>query len=188
MRRGGTTLYDAIYLACDELMKKQQGRKALVVLSDGVDRGSKETLESAVEAAQRADTVVYAVLFKGEEDFGEHRGFGGPRIGGPYGGPMGGPYGGGRRGGGGRYPQEQRPDGKKVLEQITRQTGGRLFELTKKQPLGQIYASIQEELRNQYNLGFTPPKNDAAGYHKLVLKAKGKDSEVQARDGFYLGD
>src|SRR5271154_2261164 len=41
---GGTLLYDAVYLASDELMKKQQGRKAIVVLTDGVDRGSKETL------------------------------------------------------------------------------------------------------------------------------------------------
>src|SRR5277367_7049327 len=40
---GGTLLYDAVYLASDELMKKQQGRKALIILSDGVDHGSKET-------------------------------------------------------------------------------------------------------------------------------------------------
>ncbi len=60
---GGTLLYDAVFLASDELMKKQQGRKALIVLSDGVDRGSKESLQSAIEAAQRADTVVYSIFF-----------------------------------------------------------------------------------------------------------------------------
>ena len=53
---GGTLLYDAVFLASDELMKKQQGRKAIVVLTDGVDRGSKETLRDAIETAQRADT------------------------------------------------------------------------------------------------------------------------------------
>src|SRR5580658_6655605 len=64
MSRGaGTLLYDAIFLASNELMKKQQGRKALIVLSDGDDRGSKESLQSAIEAAQRADTVVYSILF-----------------------------------------------------------------------------------------------------------------------------
>ena len=52
MRRGGTQLYDAIFLASEELLRKQQGRKALVVLSDGVDRGSKETLEGAIEATR----------------------------------------------------------------------------------------------------------------------------------------
>ncbi len=55
---GGTTLYDAIYLAANEVTAKQGGRKALIVLSDGVDRGSKKTLATAIEAAQRADTLV----------------------------------------------------------------------------------------------------------------------------------
>ena len=64
---GGTLLYDAVYLASDEVIKKQHGRKALIILSDGVDRGSKETLATAIETAQRADTVVYSILFTGEE-------------------------------------------------------------------------------------------------------------------------
>ena len=175
---GGTALYDAIYLGSDELMKKQQGRKALIVLSDGVDRGSKESLESAIESAQRADTLVYSVLFKSEEELGERGGFGYPGRGG-------GPMGGGRHGGERRSPEE-RPDGKKVLERISKETGGRFFEVSKKEPIDQIYSSIQEELRNQYSLGFTPDKADTASYHKIVLKTKQKDTSVQTRDGFYL--
>lgn len=184
LHHGGTTLYDSIYLASDELMKKQQGRKAIIVLSDGVDRGSKESLESAIEAAQRSDTLVYSVYFKGEEGSGNRRG--GFDFPGGNGGPIGG---GGRRGGGagGRYPQEEpRPDGKKMLERISKETGGRMFEASKKQPINQIYSSIQEELRNEYNLGFSPAKSDSAGYHKLLLKTNLKDDTVQARDGFYL--
>ncbi len=174
---GGTLLFDAVYLASNELMKKQQGRKALIVLSDGVDRGSKETLASAVEAAQRADTLVYSILFADEEGYGG--GYGGRGMGG-----MGGM---GRRGGGrGRYPQQERPDGKKILEQISKQTGGRLFEVSKKQPIEQIYDHIQEELRNQYSLGYTPDRADlGAGYHKIRLTTKKKDLIVQARDGYY---
>jgi VWFA-related protein len=181
MRRGGTTLYDAVFLASDELMKKQQGQKALVILSDGVDRGSKESLESAIEAAQRADTLVYSIYFKGAEDFGQRRGgFGFPGMGGPMGG-------GGRRGGGGRYPQERHLDGKKILERVSKETGGRLFEASsKKDSLERIYAGIEEELRNQYSLGFTPDKSDSAGYHKLQLTTKQKDDQIQARDGYYL--
>ena len=189
---GGTLLYDAVYLASDELMKKQQGRKALVVLSDGVDRGSKETLETAIETAQRADTVVYSILFKDDEGFGEHRGgFGGPHIGmgGPgMGGPgMGGPMGGGRRGGG-RRSEEPRPDGKKILEKLSQETGGRLFEVSKKEPIDQIYTQIQDELRHQYNLGYTPDRGGAAaaGYHKIELTViKKKDLTVQTREGYY---
>ena len=174
MRRGGTQLYDAIFLASEELLRKQQGRKALVVLSDGVDRGSKETLEGAIEAAQKSDTIVYSVLFKGEEQFSDRHSFGYPGMG-------------GHRGGGGkRFPEEQRPDGKKTLERISKETGGRMFEISKKQSVEQIYSSIEEELRNQYSLGFTPEKADNAGYHKIVLKTKQKDAEVQTREGFYI--
>jgi VWFA-related protein len=176
---GGTLLYDAVYLASNELMKKQQGRKALIVLSDGVDRGSKETLATAVEAAQRADTLVYSVLFADEQAYGGGGGYGGRGMGG-----MGGM---GRRGGGrGGYPQQTRPDGKKILEQISKQTGGRLFEVSKKQPIEQIYDQIQEELRNQYSLGYTPDRAEVgAGYHKIRLMTKQKDLIVQARDGYY---
>jgi VWFA-related protein len=175
---GGTHLYDAVYLASDEIMSKQQGRKALIVLSDGVDHGSKETLAEAIETAQRANVVVYSILFTDNESGGEHHG--GFGMGGPYGGHGG--YGGGR--GGGR-PQEQRPDGKKILDQISKTTGGRLFEASKKDTVDKIYADIEEELRNQYRLGYTPAKNQEAGYHRIHLTTTNKDLKVQARDGYY---
>jgi VWFA-related protein len=173
-RGGGTHLYDAIYLASDELMSKQQGRKALIVLSDGVDHGSKETLATAIETAQRADTVVYSILFADHE--GYSRGF---AMGGPYGG-----YG-GHGGHGGRPSQQERPDGKKILEQISNLTGGRLFEVSKKETVDKIYLDIQEELRNQYRIGYTPAKNLEVGYHKIHLYTNNKDLKVQARDGYY---
>ena len=82
-RGGGTQLYDAVYLASNELMKKQQGRKAIVILSDGVDHGSKTYLESAIEAAQRADTVVYSIYFAdSHRDEGQRQGGGMGRGGG----------------------------------------------------------------------------------------------------------
>jgi VWFA-related protein len=179
-RGGGTLLYDAVYLASNELMKKQQGRKALIVLTDGVDRGSKETLQEAIETAQRADTLVYSILFADKEGYG-NGGYGGPHMGG-------GGMGGGGMGGGGhhRYPQESRPDGKKVLQQMSKETGGQFFEVTKKQSVGDIYDAINEELRNQYGLGYVPAKSDATpGYHKIHATVKQKDLTVQTRDGYY---
>jgi VWFA-related protein len=172
----GTLLYDAVYLASDEVVKNQQGRKALIVLSDGVDHGSKETLVDAITAAQRADTVVYSILFADE-----------PHMQNPFGGFGGGP-GMGRHGGGGggnRYPQGDRTDGKKILDRISRETGGRMFEVSKKQTVDQIYASISEELRSQYSLGYPPGPDVAPGYHKIHLTTKQKDMTVQARDGYY---
>ena len=189
---GGTTLYDAIYLASNEVMKQQKGRKAIVVLTDGVDRGSKETLNSAIEAAQRADTVVYALYYKGEENHnsggfpggggGHHGGWGYPGGGYPGGG---GGYPGGGRGGQRPQSQESHVDGKKILEQICSQTGGRMFEVTKKETADQAYTTIAEEMRSQYMLGYTPDKGSDAGYHKIVLTANKKDLLVQTREGYY---
>ena len=89
----GRKLYDAIFLACDEITKKQTGRKAIVVLTDGEDRGSQETLNSAIESAQKAETVVYTIYIGGHEDndnngynpgMGRHGGMGGGYPGGGY--------------------------------------------------------------------------------------------------------
>jgi VWFA-related protein len=168
---GGTLLYDAVYLAGDDLMNKQQGRKALIILSDGVDHGSKEGIMTAIETAQRSDTVVYSILFKDDEGYGGRTSM------------QMGPFGTGRRGGG--RPQEERPDGKKILERISKETGGRMFEVSKKETVEKIYGEIEEELRNQYSLGYTPDKDTGAGYHKLHVNTKQKDLVVQARDGYY---
>jgi VWFA-related protein len=93
----------------------------------------------------------------------------------------------GRRGGPrARMPGSNPPDGKKTLERIARETGGGFFHVTRKQPIEQVYDRIQEELRNQYSLGYTPDKLDAgAGYCKIHLATKEKGLVVQARDGYY---
>jgi len=192
---GGTTLYDATFLASDELMSKQKGRKALIILSDGVDKGSKESLNRALESAQRADTIIYAIYFKGEEpqqdqDWGR-RGGGGGRFpgGGGYPGGRGGGYpGGGYPGGRGGGSSANHVDGKKILKQMSEETGGRLFEVSKKQTVAQIYDQIAEELRAQYRLGYTPDQTAAAdGYHQIDLKTQRKDLFLQTRDGYYTG-
>ncbi len=67
---GGTVLYDAVVMACDDVMKKLTGRKALIVLSDGVDVGSDGTLQDAMEAAERADTLIYSILYSAPGAYG----------------------------------------------------------------------------------------------------------------------
>jgi len=152
-------------------MRKQKGRKALVILSDGVDTGSKVSLSSAVEAAQRADTLVYSVLFEDRDAYGSPGGFGGMGRGGR---------------GRGRYPMPSAApvNGKKVLERISTETGGRFFEVSKKEPLEKIYQEIEEDLRHQYSMGYTPTEH-AAGYRKIHLTTKQKGLTVQTREGYY---
>jgi VWFA-related protein len=58
----GTALYDAIYVACGEKLATEAGRKAIVIITDADDQGSKVRLEEAIEAAQRTDTVIHVLL------------------------------------------------------------------------------------------------------------------------------
>jgi VWFA-related protein len=204
---GGTVLYDALFLASDELMSKQTGRKAIIILSDGGDRGSRENLVKSIEAAQRADTIIYAIYFKGEESHPDYpqRGRGGYPGGGGGGYPGGGYPGGGYPGGGrypgggypggngggnngGNYPSSKNGDGKKILERMAHETGGRFFEVKKSQNVAQIYNQIAEELRAQYRLGYTPSQDAAAsGYHQIDLTLHQKGLLIQTRDGYYTG-
>jgi VWFA-related protein len=73
-RGGGTLLFDAVVMACHDVMKNQGNRKAVIVMTDGVDFGSEATADTAIEAAQRADTLIYSILFSDPGAYG----FGGP--------------------------------------------------------------------------------------------------------------
>jgi VWFA-related protein len=137
------------------------------VLTDGVDHGSRMSLERAIESALRADTMVYSIYFPGQE------GSGGGSIW-------------GRRGGGWPGSGDSSEEGKQVLERLSRQTGGRMFEVSGRQSIDQIYAQIQDELRNQYNLGYTPDR--AAGgseYRRIHVTTRRRDLRVQARESYY---
>jgi len=190
--RNGTQLYDAIYLASDELMKSKSGRKALVVFSDGVDRGSKETLNDAVDAADRAGLEVCTIYFRGEPERQEpgfptqrRGGMGGSYPGSP--GWPGGNGGGGNPRSGGRDENKQQADGKKVMQQIAQRTGGMFFEAKKRDNLEEIYSLIAAGLQQQYILTYAPDKADTDGeFHKIALKANNADYTVETREGYYV--
>jgi VWFA-related protein len=150
---GGTLLYDAVVQA-SAVMKEQRDRKALIVLTDGVDVGSEGSLGAAIEAAQRADTLVYSILFSDEGAYGFL----------PFG----------------------HPDGRGVLMRLSRETGGGFFEVSKKLSIERIFASISDELRSQYNLGFVSDQPvRVSEFRKLQLTAKPKGLIVQARDEYW---
>jgi VWFA-related protein len=58
----GTLLYDAVYLSAHDMLAKEVGRKAMVLLTDGQDEGSRLKIQDAIEAAQKADSIVYVLL------------------------------------------------------------------------------------------------------------------------------
>jgi VWFA-related protein len=151
---GGTLLYDAVIDASDEVMRKHSGRKALIVLSDGVDIGSYATLKDAVEAAQRADTLIYSILYSDPGAYGVFGGAGG--------------------------------DGKRALERMSNDSGGSFFEVSKKQTVDQIFDILQQELRNQYNLGYVSDKPITISEFRIIqLMAMQKGMVVQARHQYW---
>ncbi len=147
---GGTDLYDSLLLASDDILHKQSGRKALILLTDGVDNGSKIGLFDAIQSAQRADALVYSILFADRDAYD------------------------------GTFASAA---GKQALERISRETGGAFFEVSKAVPLAAIYTQLEEELRNQYSIGYTPDTS-GSGYRKIRLTTK-PGLSVITRDGYY---
>ena len=153
-RTPGTVLFDAVFLAADEMLKPQVGRKAIVLVSDGNDYGSRLKLEEALEAAHRADAVIYGIRYFDREFYFRSGAFGGGGFG--------------------------------TLRKLGRDTGGNAFEVTRKQPLNDIFDQIQAELRSQYNIGYTSSQDGTnGGFRKIELRTKDKSLKVSARNGYY---
>ena len=160
----GTLLYDSIFLAADEVLKGLDGRKAVILLSDGVDYGSKVTLERAVETTQKADTSVYSIhIF----DASNNGAFGRLRL--------------GRLAG-----RRQRNNGENALRRISEETGGKYFEVTDAKPLESVFREVETDLRNQYSLGYVSDRPAAATeFRKIQVTAKRRGVAIQARSGYY---
>ena len=148
----GTLLYDAVYLAAHDKLQSQTGRKVIVMLTDGGDQGSQETLKTAAEAAQKANTILYVILIA-------DRGFGG--YGGFY-------------------------NGDAQMQQLATQTGGRVINVGNNgRRLEDAFDQIQDELRTQYLLSYTPTNRKADNTFRKVEIDCGKGNKVQARKGYY---
>jgi VWFA-related protein len=148
----GTLLYDAVYLAAHDKLRTEAGRKILVLLTDGGDQGSQETIKSATEAAQKANAIIYVILIA-------DRGFGG--------------YGGFYTGAG-------------DMERLAKDTGGRVINVGNDgKKLEAAFDQIQDELRTQYLVSYTPTNAKIDGTFRKLDVTCGKDQKVQARKGYY---
>jgi VWFA-related protein len=153
----GTVLYDAVYLAANEKLKTEVGRKVIVVITDGVDQGSRLNLNQAVEAAQKSDAVIYCIDYSDPGAYGY--GFGGISFGG---------------------------GGEGAMRKMSDETGGHLYKVDRKHSLDQVFKELQDEMRSQYSIGYTPTNDRKDGtYRKLEIKLSNKDLKAQARKGYY---
>ncbi len=148
----GTLLYDGVYLAGHDELANQVGRKAMIILTDGEDQGSQLNIRDAIEAAQKADSIVYVLLIADRGFYG----FGG-------------------------Y------SGDSAMKKLASETGGRVIEVGNKyEKLKKAFDDISQELRSQYNIGYTPTNNKLDGSFRTVeIRPKDKDYRIQARKGYY---
>jgi VWFA-related protein len=189
----GGTLYDAIYLAAAEEMKKLPGQHVLVVITDGIDHNSKETMSDAIEAAQAAHMAIFGIYYKSEEQKQQNpnqnnrrTGGGFPGGGGGYpggGGGYPGGGGGGRRGG--QNPTEQpHEDGRQNLIHICDATGGYMVE-GKRDKGDDAYNKITDLLKNQYSLTFVPTKAaQDSDFQRITLTTEKKNVFPKVQEGY----
>jgi VWFA-related protein len=159
--RKGTKLYDSVVFAVAERLRDVEGRKAIVLLSDGEDSRSDASFEEAVRVCVESDVAVYGIRYPHEP-------------GGVFGLPI--P---GTKGKGVRFPRVPKipgigwplaPAGTNgdFMETVTASTGGRLYESKTIRDLGSLFAAIAEELRHVYVLGYAPTNPVANGGFRTI--------------------
>jgi VWFA-related protein len=153
----GTLLYDAVFLAANEKLRMEAGRKILVLLTDGGDQGSQETLKTATEAAQKANAIIYVILIADRSIYG-----------------------------GGGFGINLADSGAREMDQLARDTGGRVINVGNNgKKLEDAFNQIQEELRTQFLLSYTPTNAKADGTFRKLDLTCGKNLRVQTRKGYY---
>ncbi len=166
--KGGTALYDAL-VAGVELLKGIEGRKALILLSDGRDEssdglgpGSGASFEQALEAILKSETAVYAIGTG--EGLAEE------------------------------FDYDHRRTVGQILEEIALRSGGRSYLVKKASRLKEAYRLIEDELRHQYTLAYYPPaeapgaagdKSGPTGWRPIEVRVARPKARVTARAGYY---
>ncbi len=154
----GTVLYDTVYVAAHDELANQVGRKALVLITDGIDQGSRYKNEQGIEAAQRADAIIYSIYYV------DYRAYGGGIFGGMS---------------------------DSALRKMSDETGGRVLKVDNKNSLQNIFDQIQQELRTQYSIGYTPTNPSSNGGYRHVeirVPQREKEVKVQVRKGYYASN
>lgn len=145
-RQAGTVLYDAVYLAADERLRGEAGRKVIILITDGADSGSRTSRDKAIEAAQKADAIIYSIYYNDPRFYGDEG----------------------------------------TLKRMSEETGGRVFRVDSRMNLSSIFKEIQDEMRTQYSITYSPANSvKDGGYRKLEYKLTNKDYKIQARKGYY---
>ena len=152
----GTSVFDAVYLASEDRLREEAGRKAIILISDGEDTTSRIDRNEALIAAHQADAVIYSISNSLR------------RRGGFFGG------------------RRQSTGDIGTLEKLSEETGGAVFVLDRGDEFEDIFAQIAEELRTQYSLGYVSTNGEMDGeYREIRIRPRDRDLRVRARRGYY---
>jgi len=188
----GTRLYDAVDMVMNQHLSRIQGRKAIVLFTDGVDTTSRRAdYQSNVLDAQELDALIYPVQYDTQRDMNVGNFPSGGQID-VWGTILGGIFGGGRGGmGGGRPPRGRgtaRGDyelGHQYLQELANTTGGREYRADTLQNMSFAFANVAEELRRQYSIGYYPKRPLQAGQRRMIrVRAKQPNLAVRSRESY----
>ncbi len=185
--RGGTAFYDALDTSLHQYLRGREGRKAIVVFTDGVDNqltgdassGSRITFRELFRNIQETDTIIYTIFLDTEE--------GGGRGGrGRLGGILGDILNGGRPSGPLSDEQAYR-EARRQLQEIADQTGGRMYSPHDIYDLDRVYSEIADDLRIQYTLVYSSsnPRRDGSWREIRAEIRNRRDLAVRTRRGYY---
>jgi Ca-activated chloride channel family protein len=175
-----TTFYDGLYLAAQEQLSRVEGRRIIVLLTDGIDTAERRhaSFTEALGAVRRAEASVYVVsLTASLRTLVEKKSGGGGWL--------------GRLLAGGYDPRliarymAQINGAEKLLAGLATQTGGRIFLPIKEDDLVPAYEAIAEELRTQYIITYKPTPRAAVGeWRRIQVLVTPGGYEVSAREGY----
>ncbi|MFL6255577.1 MAG: VWA domain-containing protein [Pyrinomonadaceae bacterium] len=203
----GTRLYDAVDLVINDQLSRVQGRKAIVLFTDGVDTSSKHaSFESTVEEAVELDAMIYPIQYDTYVDGGGNSGGGGggqwpgrnrqprhrknPGWGDVIGVILSGGNvnignGGGGGGGGVGTTREDYQRGSEYLRRLAEATGGRHHDAQDLNYIEEAFTNIAEELRRQYSLGYYPSRQSQAEERRQIrVRVRRPNLVVRARDSY----
>ena len=197
----GTSIYEAIDYTINRQLRGIEGRKAVVIFTDGVDTTSRRaSYQSTVRQAEELDALIYPIRY---DTYGYMAGRGGGyptqrrRSGRTIDDIIGGILGGGVVIGGSGYPRgggsagSSRSEyelGRQYLEDLARNTGGRTYEATTNENLDASFAGIAEELRRQYSVGYYPENVGQKGERRQIrVRVKRQNVVVRAKNSYIVG-
>lgn len=165
--KGNTNLWDALWVVCNDLFKGVTEKKAIIIMSDGLDNGSSVSYEEALSAAVHSEAAVYVVS---KTQAVKEAIIAASRNAGYY------DY----------IPQEAFMQADLAMRKFAWETGGRVLYPNSFGQLGNVYADVDEELRNQYTVGYLSSNQAKDGsYRKIQVLVDAPDAYVSARPGYY---